>query len=235
MLSAASSAGLKVGAIRISGQLETRESDVLAALDLERNRALLGLDLQKARERLVKLPWVEQVSIRKFFPETLEISLTEKQPFAVWQRNEQLNIIEGNGRVITKIARSAGLSPRLAMLPRIIGRGAEKLAPDLFALVSAHPSIVSRVSSYVRVADRRWDILLRNNIVLQLPAHQEREALAAIVQMDKQRQLLSRAIKAVDMRLADRVVLRLEPGVAEKRRISIKQRSKRLVLAEKSI
>jgi cell division protein FtsQ len=235
MSSAASSAGLKVDAIKISGQLETAEKDVLAALDLENHGALLGLDLRDARARLAKLPWVEQVSIRKLFPGTLEVSLIEKRPFAVWQRDEQLNVIEGNGQIITKIAGQQRLSARHALLPRIVGRGAEKLAAELFVLVSAHPSIASRVGSYVRVADRRWDILLRNNIVVQLPEHNERLALAAVVKMDHERQLLSRAIEVVDMRLPDRMVLRMDPEAAEKRRISIKDRSKRMFKAEKSI
>lgn len=235
MSSAASTAGLKVDAIKISGQLETEERDVLAALDLESHGALLGLDLREARKRLAMLPWVEQVSIRKLFPGTLEVALVEKRPFAIWQRDEQLNVIEGNGKIITKIARSAGLSARHAALPRIVGEGAEKLAGELFTLVSVHPSIVSRVGSYVRVADRRWDILLRNNIVVQLPERYQWAALAAVVKMDQERQLLSRAIEVVDMRLADRMVLRMSPEAAEKRRVSVKGRSKRMVKAEKSI
>ncbi len=234
MSSAASTVGLKVDAIRISGQVETEERDVLQALDLDSHGALLGLDLNEARARVVKLPWVEQVAIRKLFPGTLEVSIVEKKPFAVWQRDEKLNIIEGNGAVISRIEPDS-LSVRHAMLPQIIGEGAEKRAARLFDLVSQYPSIVSRVDRFVRVADRRWNIMLRNNVVIELPEYQEDAALAAVVKMDRERQLLSRAISVVDMRLANRMVLRLTPEAAEKRRISVKERAKRMRRAEKSI
>ncbi len=233
--SAASTAGLKVDAIRISGQIETTEGDVLSALDLNNHGALLGLDLQEARTRVLNLPWVEQVSLRKYFPDRLDVTLVEKKPFAVWQQDGQFRVIESDGKVISRIAGFSRPESRLAMLPRIIGKGAEKRAPELFTLVSSYPSIVSRVSSFVRVADRRWDIRLRNDIVVQLPELNESSALAVVVKMDRERQLLSRAINVVDMRLTDRMVLRMEPDAAEKRRISVEQRSKRMHKAEKSI
>ncbi len=233
--SAASSAGLKVDAIRISGQIETEEGEVLAALDLVNNSALLGLDLQDARQRLMALPWIEQVSLRKYFPDKLEIELVEKKPFAVWQNDGQFSVIESDGKIIARIAGFRHPRSRLAMLPRIVGKGAEKRAPELFELVSSYPSMVSRVSSFVRVADRRWDIQLRNNVIVQLPERREKLALASVMKLDRERQLLSRAIEAVDMRLEDRMVLRLEPEAADKRRISVKERYKRMRKAEKSI
>ncbi len=233
--SAASAAGLGVGAIKISGQVETNEADVLVALDLRNHSALLGLDLRAARKRLGELDWVEEATVRKFYPGTLEISLVEKKPFAVWQRDEKLSVIESNGDVITRLADRRQLRLRHALLPRIVGEGAEKLAPELFALVSVFPSLSSRVESYIRVANRRWNILLRNDIVIQLPEAAEREALSAVVKMDREQQLLSRAIEVVDMRLANRVVLRMTPEAAEKRRVLVEQRSKRMRKAEKSI
>ncbi len=235
LTSAAATAGLKVDAIRISGQIETIEGDVLSALDLENHVALLGLDLREARTRVLNLPWVEQVSLRKYFPDRLDVTLVEKTPFAVWQQDGQLQAIESDGKVIARIPGFSTPDSRLAMLPRIIGKGAEKRAPELFELVSSYPSIVSRVSSFVRVADRRWDIRLRNDIVVQLPEQHERSALAVVVKMDRERQLLSLAIDVVDMRLADRMVLRMEPDAAEKRRTTVKQRTKRMHKAEKSI
>ncbi len=233
--SAASTAGLEVEAIKISGQVETSEADVLRALELGADRTLLGLDLRLARQRLINLDWVEDVSIRKLFPDRLDISLTEKQPFALWQQDRQLMVVETNGNIITRLGGVEQLSARQALLPRIVGEGAEKRAANLFELVSEFPSIYSRVASYVRVADRRWDILLRNDLVIQLPEFGERKALSAVVDLDQKRQLLSRQIEIVDMRLSDRMVIRVMPKAANERRKLVKQRSKRMRKAEKSI
>ncbi len=233
--SAASTAGLDVGSIKISGQVETSEADVLAALDLNSHGALLGFDLRQARERLIGLDWVEEVSIRKLFPNRLEVSLVEKQPFALWQQDQHLSVIETNGKIIARLGDAGELSQRHASLPRIVGEGAEKRAAQLFSMMSPYPSVYSRVASYVRVADRRWDILLRNDLVIQLPEIGARSALATIIKLDGERQLLSREIDIVDVRLSDRMVLRVQPAAAAKRNAMIKLRSKRMRKAEKSI
>lgn len=232
--SAAYTAGLDVGAIKISGQVETTEADVLAALRLSSHSALLGFDVHQARERLIGLDWVEEVSIRKLFPGRLEISLVEKKPFALWQRDRHLSVIETSGEIITRLDDAGELSVFHAGLPQIVGEGAEKRAAKLFLMMSPYPSVYSRVASYVRVADRRWNILLRNNLIIQLPEIGAGSALAAVVKLDRQRQLLSREIDVVDMRLSDRMVLRVQPAAAAKRKAMIGLRSKRMRNAEKS-
>ena len=233
--SAASTAGLDVGSIKISGQIETSEADVLTALDLDTHGALLGFNLRQARERLIGLDWVEEVSIRKLFPGRLEVALVEKRPFALWQQDQHLSVIETSGEIITRLGDAGELSSSHASLPRIIGEGAEQRAASLFSMMSLYPSIYSRVSSYVRVADRRWNILLRNDLVIQLPETGARSALTSIIRLDDERQLLSREIDIVDMRLSDRMVLRVQPAAAAKRKAMIKLRSKRMRKAEKSI
>jgi len=233
--SAATTAGFRVEAIQISGQVETSEADVLEALGLGVEKTLLGLDLRQARKRLNALDWIEDVSIRKLFPDRLDITLSEKQPFALWQQDRQLMVIETNGNIITRLGGAELLSSGQAVLPRIIGRGADKSAAKLFDLVSGFPTIFTRVASYVRVADRRWNIMLRNNLVIQLPETGERLALSSVVRLDRERQLLSRQIENIDMRLADRMVIRLMPEAAAARRKLVKQRSKRMRQAEKSI
>ncbi len=233
--SAASTAGLEVGAIEISGQLETGESEVLAALKLDKRGSLFGLDLTKVRARVMRLPWVEAVTIRKYYPDKLAISLREKQPFAVWQRDKTLRIVEGDGKVIVEIPAGERLSNRISLLPRIVGKGAEKRAAELFELVSPYPTLKSQVNAYVRVADRRWNIVLGGDLVIQLPEGNAPRALAAVATMDRERQLLSRAITAVDMRLKNRMVLRLLPDAAEQRRITAKDKLKQMHQAEKSI
>ena len=233
--SAASTAGLQLGAIQISGQLETGEDEVLAALELNRGDLLFGLDLKKARARVMKLAWIEAVTIRKYYPDKLEISLLEKQPFAVWQRDKTLRIVEGDGKVIAEIPAGEGLSNRISMLPRIVGKGAEKRAAELFELVSPYPTLKSRINAYVRVADRRWNIVLGGDLVIRLPEHNAPRALAAVATMERERQLFSRAITVVDMRLKNRMVLRLAPGAAEQRRVTIKENLEQMRQAEKSI
>ena len=74
------------------------------------------------------------------------------------------------------------------------------------------PELASRVKGYIRVAERRWDLRLENGITIKLPESGEDEAIAEVLKMDREDGLLSRDIASVDLRLDDRLVVRLTPG-----------------------
>jgi cell division protein FtsQ len=69
------------------------------------------------------------------------------------------------------------------------------------------------------ISDRRWDLQLENGISIRLPQDNIDAALADLVKMDEESGLLSRDIVAIDMRLADRVTVRLSDEAAEQRKV----------------
>jgi cell division protein FtsQ len=218
----AAGSGLAVDDIRIEGNGRTSEIDVLGALELDGSTALMGFSAEAARSRIAALPWVEAVSVRKSYPSTLAIDIVERQPFAIWQNGSNLSLIERDGDVILPFPGQA-----FAVLPLVIGIGAPEKAEEIISLVAAHPAIASRVKAYIRVADRRWDLRLENGITVKLPDMGEVRALAVLAEMERNEKILSRDIAALDMRLADRFVVRLTPEAALRRAAFLAERAKR--------
>lgn len=198
--------GFAVDQIRVVGHHETSEIDVLEKLGLDGWTSLIGFDADKARERIAELPWVEVASVRKVYPDTLEVKIEERKPFAVWQRGNELFVVERDGRVIAPFA-----GGRHVALPLVVGYGAAGHAADFLAKMRRYPELASRVKGYIRVSERRWDLWLENGITVKLPEDGEGLALADLVNMDREVGLLSRDIAAVDMRLSDRLVVQLTP------------------------
>jgi cell division protein FtsQ len=64
----------------------------------------------------------------------------------------------------------------------------------------------------VLVAGRRWDLHLDNGVTVKLPEKGAREALQRLVKLDVERELLARDVSVVDLRLPDRVTVRLPEG-----------------------
>ncbi|MGI9275931.1 MAG: cell division protein FtsQ/DivIB [Endozoicomonas sp.] len=54
------------------------------------------LDLEEARQALLEMPWTREVSLRRIWPDALEVSLQEQEPVARWARRE---LITGDGVV----------------------------------------------------------------------------------------------------------------------------------------
>lgn len=213
--------GFAVDQIRVVGHHETSEIDVLDKLELDGWTSLIGFDADKARDRVASLPWVEVASVRKVYPDTLEVKIEERKPFAIWQNGGQLVVVEKDGRVIAPFS-----GRRHAALPLVIGFGAAEHAAGFLVGMQKYPELSSRVKGYIRVSDRRWDLRLENGITVKLPENGTDAALADLVKMDREAGLLSRDIAAVDMRLSDRLVVQLTPEAVERREASLKEQAK---------
>lgn len=218
---ASAKAGLAIREVKIAGQSETSELDVLQSLDLPTHASLLMLDLDSARERVEKLPWVGQASLRKVYPDRLDVTITERAGFALWRDGADVAIVDREGTVITPF-----VDARFAALPLVVGRNANKRAGEVVEMVAAYPSLKSRVRAAVLVADRRWTLVLESGVEILLPEENPRGALDRLAIMDADKAILSRDVTRVDLRLPDRLVVRLTGEAAARRKAMLEQRLK---------
>lgn len=222
--------GFAVVDVRISGHRETSEIDVLDKLGLDGWTSLVGLDADAARERVVSLPWVRSASVRKIYPDGIDIAIVEKRPFAIWQHQNELTLIDRTGLPIAPFR-----GDRYATLPLVVGAGAAEKAATIVTRTAVHPGLASRVRGYVLVAGRRWDLRLENGVTIKLPEHGEAAALAELAALDESQGLLTRDIAAVDLRLDDRFVVQLTPEALERRGAELKARGKKRPGTERRI
>ncbi len=214
--------GFAVDQIRVVGHRETSEIDVLDKLELTGWTSLVGFDVNAARDRVATLPWVEGVSVRKIYPEMIEVKIEERKPFAIWQRNGELSIIGEKGNVIVPYAGGRWGS----ILPVVVGPGAAEKAATFVHEVEAYPDLASRVRAYVLVGGRRWDLRLDNGMVVKLPEADAGKAITTLLEMDRHSDVFGRDLLAVDMRLSDRMVVQLSADAAEARADAISKAAK---------
>jgi cell division protein FtsQ len=214
--------GFAVDQVRMVGHHETSEIDILERLELDGWTSLIGFNADAARDRVAGLPWIETASVRKIYPDAIEIRVVERKPFAIWQHGSELSIIGRAGNVIAPF--TGGRSDNL---PLVVGYGAAESAAGFVARVARMPDLARKVKGYIRVAGRRWDLRLDNDITVKLPETGEDAAIAELMRLDRDNSLLSRDIAAVDMRFADRLVVKLTPGAAEARQASLAEQAKK--------
>jgi cell division protein FtsQ len=213
--------GFAIDNVRVVGNRQTSEIDVLGALGLDGWTSQIGFSAEAAREKVLALPWVEAASVHKIYPGTVEIAIKEKTPYAIWQHGSELTLIQKDGGVIAPF--SGG---KFASLPLVVGIGAATGAAGIVAKIDQFPNLAGRVKGYVRVGGRRWDVTFDNGVTVKLPEEGEDQAIADLARLDKEHSLLSRDIVAVDMRLENRLFVQLTPEAAEARAASVKERAK---------
>lgn len=235
MSGAASTVGLKATNIVLTGQVETSEPELLEALALAQGGSLFGFDAANARRRLLALPWVKDVAIRKLYPGRLTVAVSEKRAAAVWQHQDRLTVVDQTGGIIAKFGIADLINNRFSHLPHLVGKGAPEGANEILPQVALYPGIAGRVRSYVRVANRRWDLGLSNGLTVMLPEADLEGSLRQLALLAGRDRLLEREVDVVDMRVADRVVLRLQPGAAEARAELVAARLKAMKAAERKL
>jgi len=198
---------LRVQDIEFHGQSNTPEPLLRAALGVAKGDPILGFSVEGARKRIESLSWVEHVAVERRLPDTIYVDLTERRPYAIWQNQGKFQLIDRNGEVVTNEDVAA-----FSDLPLVVGLGAPAHAADMLTALAAAPDIKSRVAAIVRVGERRWNLQLKNNVTVMLPEGHETAALTRLTDLQAQQRLLDRPLVFVDMRLPDRMAVRVRPG-----------------------
>lgn len=218
----ANAMGMRIATVSLSGQRQVSREEIFAAAGVTDHSSLLFLDVADARARLEAIPWIAEATVRKLYPDRLQITITEREPFALWQQQGKVKVIAADGTVL-----SEKVEPRLASLSFVVGNGAAARARDFLAVLDKYPSLRDSVRASIYVAERRWNLRLKNGIDVRLPEANVEDALATLARLDREKSLLSRDITAVDLRLSDRLTVRLSDAVAQAREEAAKKNTKK--------
>ena len=218
---AANAAGFGITSLAIAGHRNLSDTEVLRAAGVTNRTSLLFLDVASTRRRLEATPWVAHATVRKLYPGRLEISVQERDPFGLWQSAGKLFVIAADGTVLGPY--EEGRSPRL---PLFVGPGAAPRAQAFLAVVDRYPEIREQLRASVLVAERRWNLKLRSGLEIRLPESGIEQALDKLIALERDKKLLSRDLTAIDLRLPDRVSVRLSDDAAQAREQAQKDKDK---------
>ncbi len=218
---AANSMGFRISKIALAGEHEVSREDILSLAGVTGRSSLLFLDAAQTRHRLLNNPWIAQAAVLKLYPNRLRIEIKEREAFALWQKDGRVNLIAADGTVLETY-----VPERFATLPLVVGDGAEHAAQDILDLLRRYPAIAKSVDASVLVADRRWNLHLKNGLEVLLPEREPGHALALLVGLNRDKKLLSRDIVTVDLRLPDRVTVRQSDAAAAARDEALKAAEK---------
>ncbi len=83
----------------VRGTGHTDRANVVAAARLER-RPMIDVDAASTRRRLMALPWVGHVRVRRHWPTTVTIDIVERVPFAQINGVGPPAVVDADGRVL---------------------------------------------------------------------------------------------------------------------------------------
>jgi cell division protein FtsQ len=216
---AANVAGFRITRLNIAGRKQLTQDEILSIGGVTGRTSLLFLDASLVREKLKASPWIAEATVAKYYPDRLQIDIVERSAFALWQENGRISVIAEDGAVLEPY-----VERRFTSLPLVVGAGAQTGAKDFLVLLARYPQVKAQVRAAVMVGERRWNLRLTNGIDVRLPERNMEQALTLLTSLDRDKQLMSRDITAIDLRLPDRVSVRLSEDAAKAREDLVKDK-----------
>ena len=200
-------AGFRVEEVMLEGRHNESSAQIRQALDISRGVPLLTVDLKSARTRLEELPWIRVASVEREFPDTVRVRIVERRPLALWQRKNELVLVDDEGGVIT--SQKLDRFPNLLVL---VGKDAPMHATSLLSILAHEPALKQRVNAAVRVGDRRWNIRMDNGVYVRLPETDALSAWTRFARLERQHKLLKQDLLSIDLRIPDQLIVRTRAG-----------------------
>jgi len=205
--------GFPIRSVDVSGVKELSKEEILAASGMTPAGSLLLLDVAAARAGVKALPLVAEATVRKLYPDRVDIRVVEREAFALWQNEGAVSVVSSDGTVIDELR-----DARYLKLPHVVGPGARLRVREYAAILDGVPELKDQIRAGVLVSERRWTIKLANGVDVKLPEAAPVEALRRLARLDREAQVLSKDVIAVDLRVPGRVAFRLTEEAAAMRR-----------------
>lgn len=98
---------LRVQNVQVTGAASLDPAGVIAAADMQ-GKSLVSSKFTDAQARVAALPQVKSVQIAKHWPDTVEIIVTERAPWATWYEGDAAYTIDDSGVVLAVAPANAG-------------------------------------------------------------------------------------------------------------------------------
>jgi cell division protein FtsQ len=104
--------------------------------------------------------------------------------------------------------RASRMPPGAEKLLLLGGAGAPEHVGELLLLLAYEPDVARQLRAAVWVGQRRWNLVLNNDVQIWLPEEDAVAALKRLAKLQADYRLLSREFGVVDLRLPDKLYLR---------------------------
>ncbi|MBY0282194.1 MAG: cell division protein FtsQ/DivIB [Alphaproteobacteria bacterium] len=210
--------GLKIDEVFVEGRQHSPQEAILNAVQAKRNHPILAYDLEIIQKNLEKIDWVKSATVQRRLPNLLYIHMVERKPIALWHHQQNFFLVDQEGIVITTPVVSY-----FKELPVVVGADAPVQAPQILATLENFPKVREKLSSLVRIRQRRWDLTLDNTIQVKLPEEKVEDALARLSLLIEQKRISKEETSMVDLRIPKQIILRLSKAAAVRLKVKGKE------------
>jgi cell division protein FtsQ len=137
---------LDVDRVVVKGTVRTPAEAVARVADVHTGDAMLWVDGGAAADRIDALPWIRSAHVAREWPGTIRITVTERTPTAWVDTGSGAALVDGDGRVLERVAEPPADLPQLEGIDVVPPVGAS-IRPPVTARVAGRLTGLARTGT----------------------------------------------------------------------------------------
>ena len=164
------------------------------------------IPISKISKEISKHQWVKEIKINNNFKDTIKVFIVEKKPKGIFFDEKQYLFFDENNNIIDE----ANLTEKnYKDLIKFKGKNSLKNANEFMNLI---PFLIKNQIEYaVYVNDRRWDIKLKNKIILKLGENKIKESFENYVKIYNNISIKEfEEFESIDLRMPNKAIIKFK-------------------------
>lgn len=194
--------GFTINNIQILGIKNIPKETIIKIVNNENKSNILNVNLLNIYKNLRNNVWVEELYIERVLPNTIKISIKEKEAIGIWQYEMSNKLITKNGEIIS----TANINKFKIDLPIIHGNNANKNANSILKILETNKVLAKNIWSLDYVNNRRWNLHFKQGIIVLLPSKGVLKAWNEIIKLQKNYDVLNLGLTELDLRNPNKIL-----------------------------
>ena len=189
--------------IKINGAHQALLNEIRLLIGVDLPISFYDINLDKIKEKIELLKEVKSADL--YITENIiYIHVQARQPAIYWLNGSSLELLDATG-VSMRTVRNGNTS---LDLPLIAGVGANRSIDEAIFIYANSNSFSKEILGLVRVGERRWDLILKNDKKIMFPAEGLETVFKKMIKENRYKKLLSVEFSVLDLRNPNRVMIR---------------------------
>tara|TARA_B100000959_G_scaffold236001_1_gene254572 strand:- start:2729 stop:3412 length:684 start_codon:yes stop_codon:yes gene_type:complete len=190
----------KIKKIEVTNNYKIKESIVFNRLNHLYNKNIIFLTNKDVLTYLLDLDYLERIEIKKKYPDTIVIKISETEPLAILYRENKKYVLDSLSNLIVL---EESLNEK--KLPKVFGLKAENDFINFFNQLTSNKFPKNRIKSYTYFQINRWDLKLINDQIIKFPSEKRKKAIQQSVELLDREDF--KKYKVIDLRIDGKIVV----------------------------
>ena len=195
--------------VNINGLNNINEDEILNLIKPYKDSSIFLIPIKKIAKKISQNNWVKSINIQSNYKDTIEINIDESKPIGIYTTGIQNILFSDDLKILENIANN---EKRFSALIKFEGKNS---IHESIKLIDSFPDdFIQYVDKAFLINQRRWNLELKNSILLKLPENNIKEALENYKKIYinfSNEELIE--IESIDLRMKKNIILKYKESI----------------------